>query len=145
MFILALTFAVASIPGITAKDPYPRGCVDCHNGTANTSITAVMKQLTQKADASLLTKAQAAAPKGMTIKGKHPNVSTMVKDIPSSCLKCHARGSKMAPPFAELMHTVHLTGGDKNGYLSTFGGECTYCHKFNAATGQWSMPNAAEK
>ena len=145
MFILALTFAVATIPGITAPDSYPHGCVDCHNGKVNTSMMAIMKQLPQKVDPKLLAQAQAAAPKGLTLKGKHPNVVTMVKETPNSCLTCHSTGSKSAPPFAEMIHAIHLTGGEKNAYLTMFGGTCTYCHKFNANNGQWSMPSAAER
>lgn len=135
------------IPGITAKDDYPKACADCHVNKKDMpgTLSADVKQWTTKVDAKLLAKAQAASPKGMTLKGKHPNVTAMVKEVPSGCLKCHAKDSKMAPPFATLMHAIHLTGGEENRFLTMFQGECTDCHKLNITTGQWSLPSAAEK
>lgn len=135
MLILALTFAIATIPGITAKDAYPKGCVDCHTGKAGqpAPITTI------NVDAKLLAKAQASAPKGMTLKGKHPNVAAMVKAAPADCLKCHQKGSKMAPAFAQMMHMIHLTGGDQNPFLTKFDGACTNCHKLDQKTGTWGF------
>ena len=135
------------IPGITAKDEYPRACVDCHVNRKDMpgTLSADLQQWTAKVDPKLLAKAQASAPKGMTLKGKHPNVAAIVKETPSGCLKCHAKDSKMAPAFATLMHTIHLTGGENSPFLATFQGECTHCHKLNLATGQWTLPSASEK
>ena len=147
MWILAMMFAVATIPGITAKDVYPHGCVDCHTGKANmpAPLSADLKGWTTKVDPALVTKVQPSAPKGVTLKGKHPNVTAMVKDIPGGCLKCHAQTSKSAPPLASMMHEIHLTGGEKNPFLTTFGGHCTHCHKLDAKTGAWSLGSGAEK
>lgn len=150
-FFLLATVATAAppaarkIPGITDKDVYPRACVDCHINRAGmpASLSVIIKQWNTKVDPSLLAKAQAAAPKGVTLKGKHFNAP--VKDVPASCLKCHAKGSKVAPPFATMMHLIHLTGGEANSYLTTFQGECTHCHKLNETTGAWSIPSSPEK
>lgn len=135
----------AKIPGITAKDSYPRACVDCHVTRAGMpgALSATMKQWATKVDPAVLAKAQASAPKGMTLKGKH--FLAPVKDVPTACLKCHAKGSKVAPPFASMMHAIHLTGGEANPFLTTFQGECTNCHKLNLTTGEWSLPSGAEK
>lgn len=122
------------MPLFAAKVEFPRGCVDCHTGTKDTpaALSVRLKEWTTRVDPALLAKAQAAAPKGMTLKGKHPNVAAMVKEIPASCLKCHAKDSKMAPPFAAMMHTIHDTA-------------CTNCHKVDAKSGQVTVPSAAEK
>jgi len=134
--------AARKIPGINDKDPYPKGCVDCHTGRGGMPVPldADVKQWTTKVDPKLLARFQAFVPKGMTLKGKHPNVAAMVKSIPSGCLKCHAKGSKVAPPFATMIHGIHLLGGDTNTFMTTFQGECTFCHKLNDKSGEWTMP-----
>ncbi len=138
--------AARKIPGITAKDPYPRGCVDCHVNRADMPVplSARMKEWSDKVDPKLLARLQPFAPNGTTLKGKHPNVTAMIKEIPGGCLKCHARGSKIAPPFTTMIHGIHLTGGDSNTFLTTFQGECTFCHKLTKVP-EWSMPSAGEK
>lgn len=139
--------AARKIPGINEKDPYPKGCVDCHVKTAGmpAPLSADLKDWTSKVDAALLAKLQAVAPKGMQLKGKHPNVAAMTKEIPASCTKCHAKGSKMAPSLASIVHELHLAGGDKNTFVAKFDGECTYCHKFNEKTAEWTIVSGAEK
>jgi len=137
------------IPGINAEDRFPGGCVDCHlNYTdmkMDTRISTLMKQWTTAVDPKLLAKAQATAPSGMTLKGKHPNVDASLKDIPSGCLKCHAKGSKTAPPFSRMLHAFHLSGGEENHFMTMFQGECTHCHKIDVSTGEWSMRSGPEK
>jgi len=141
LLLLALIAAVTAsgeparkIPGITIKDVYPHGCVDCHTGKSGMPAT-VANLLAAPAAAS---KAKPFVPKTFTLKGKHPSVAT-ITDIPAGCMKCHTATSKIAPPLKPIIHGVHLTGGDANAFLTTFGGECTHCHKFNAATGEWSI------
>ncbi len=149
--ILFLTLAGASppsarkIPGLTIKDAYPQGCVDCHVNRPDmpAPLSVRIKQWSEKVDPKLLAQAKASAPKGVTLKGKH--LAVPVKDVPGACLKCHGKGSKMAPPFATMLHAIHLTGSDGNPFLTTFQGECTHCHKLNTATGEWSMPSGPEK
>ena len=141
ILLLSLLVAVTAsaeparkIPGITVKDVYPHGCVDCHTGKAGMPAT-IAKIVTSPAAAS-----RAKAFVGtFTLKGKHPPIVDSVKEIPAQCMKCHTATGKIAPAFAPMIHGVHLTGGDANPFLTTFGGECTHCHKFNSATGQWSM------
>jgi hypothetical protein len=88
---------------------------------------------------------QAFAPKEMTLEGNHPPVTAALKDIPASCAKCHNANSKVIPPFAPLMHGVHLAKGDQSEFVQRFQGECTHCHKLNKATGTWSLPSGAGK
>jgi len=154
-FLATTTFAIPLLAATPApktaamlvKDPFPNGCVDCHSNKKDMPVplSTGLKEWTTKVDRALLAKSQAAAPKGMSLKGKHPNVTAMVKEIPSGCLKCHAKDSKMAPPFATLMHAIHFSGVEANRFVTTFNGECTVCHKLNTTSGQWSLANGAEK
>ena len=136
------------IPGITTQDPFPRACVDCHiNYTEmnlDTRFSTLMKIWRVKVDSALLQKAQDAAPAGMILKGKHPDKPDSFNNVPGECLTCHSKISKTAPPFARMIHKIHLTGGEENHFLTIFQGECTYCHKLNLASGSWTIPSGAE-
>lgn len=137
-----------NIPGITTPDQFPNACVDCHiNYTEmnmDTRFSTLMKLWREKVDSALLVKAQDAAPEGMILKGKHPKAPTSFNKIPAECLTCHSKKSNTAPPFARMIHMIHLTGGANNNYLTIFQGECTYCHKLNSNTGEWTIPSAPE-
>jgi len=136
-----------AIPGINADDPFPVACVSCHTvlpDGRDVRLSTLTTQWTHGVDSLLLAAAQSAAPQGLVLKGRHPDVTSAFADIPARCLTCHARTSTMAPPFARLVHLVHLTPGPTNVYLSMFRGECTYCHKLDKATGAWSIPSGPE-
>lgn len=136
-----------AIPGITAEDPHPNGCVDCHVNMKeldmDVRISTLMAQWQAGVEPKLLAAAKAAAPDPEKITGKHPKASTS-GEIPKSCLICHGAASKTAPPFARLMHVVHLTGGEENLYMGYYQGDCTHCHKLDAKTGAWAIPSAKE-
>lgn len=136
------------IPGITAPDAFPNACVSCHVNVPEQKLDArlstLMKGWTIKVDSTLLATAQAAAPAGVTLRGKHAPVTAALRNIPAGCIRCHGADSKKAPPFARMMHLIHLTRGDENHFMTFMQGECTHCHKLNAATGVWSIPSAPE-
>ena len=125
---LALVLLAAATPA--KKDAYPRACVDCH-AKPEMRISALL----QKPKPALTAKIQPLAPKDVKLAGKHPAVAFALKDIPAKCMSCHSATSKTAPRFSRMMHVIHLTDGQ---------GECTNCHKFNAATAEWAIPSAAE-
>jgi hypothetical protein len=136
-----------AIPGVTADDPFPLACVACHvvlPDGRDVRLSTLTRQWMGGVDSLLLAAAQSAAPTGLTLTGRHPDVATAFADIPARCMTCHARNSTMAPPFARLLHRVHLTPGPTNIFLTAFQGECTYCHKLDPATGAWSIPSGAE-
>ncbi len=139
--------ALRAIPGITAPDSFPRACVDCHvnlpEHKMDARLSTLLAQWSKSVEPGLLEKAEGAAPPGVTLKGRHPKLGAL-GSIPARCMKCHAAASKTAPPFRKLIHRIHLVGGEKNDYLTEFGGQCTYCHKLNEATGEWSIPSAPE-
>lgn len=140
------------VPGITAADTFPGACVDCHlNYTEmnlDTRFSTLMKRWNKGVEPALLARAQASAANGVTLEGRHPAVDDVARDIPRACLACHANDATnpgKAPPFGRLMHSVHLSGGEKSPFMTIFQGECTHCHKLNPATGEWSLPSGAEK
>lgn len=137
------------IPGLTAEDKFPNGCVDCHINMPDIKqderISTLMSKWNKKVEIKLLKKAQAVAPSGMTLKGIHPPASESLKNVPDACMTCHSKTSRTAPPLAALLHVIHLTGADNNHFLTIFQGECTYCHKLNDTTGVWMMPSGSEK
>jgi cytochrome c2 len=147
-----LLVALAALPmaGLAAGDPFPKGCVSCHTmdkakGVDNRLGVALAQWTAGKIDAGLLAQAKASMPAGVALKGKHPAAADSLEDVPNACLDCHDAGSKKAPPFGQLLHLVHLTGGTSNAYVTTFKGDCTHCHKLDAKTGAWSMPSGAQQ
>ncbi|MEQ1731078.1 MAG: hypothetical protein ABL982_22140 [Vicinamibacterales bacterium] len=140
--------AVRQIPGLTAKDAYPNGCVDCHivSKDADGRIGALMATWTSAVPAALTEKARASSVDASKIKGKHPAVANVKANIPQTCIAaCHKPGSTTAPPFARLMHVIHLTGGSGNRFLTANQGECMHCHKLDQKTGTWKTASSAEK
>jgi hypothetical protein len=139
------------IPGINATDAFPGACVDCHvlkppGVTTDARLSTQLKGWTSgKVDAALLAKVQGSAPAGLKLKGKHPAVEDALEDIPAACSECHSEDSKKAPPLAAMVHRIHLVGAEKNRFIMVNQGECTHCHKLNAATGAWSVPSGPEK
>ena len=138
------------IPGITTADPFPQACVSCHvlraEENLDVRLSTIVKRLGDTVPPALLARAQAAAPAGVTLKGRHPETKPEVfQNIPRGCLECHGRAAREAPPFARLLHAIHLQGGEANHFLTMFQGECTLCHKLDAGTGAWSIPSGPEK
>lgn len=123
--------------------------MDCHlnytEAKLDTRFSTLLEHWGGAVEAKLLAKARAAAPSGMGVQGKHPKVAAAIADIPARCLVCHGKNSKTSPPFARLLHSIHLVGGEENHFLTLFQGECTHCHKLDLATGQWRIPSAPER
>jgi hypothetical protein len=140
--------AARQIPGITTKDTFPNGCVDCHTSASPMGDTRMSTMLTKWAtavDAPLLAKAKASMVDPSKVKGKHPTVPRPGANVPQGCLAaCHKKGSTLAPPFVMLVHAIHLTGA-QNRFLTEFQGECTHCHKLDQKTGAWRIPSGPEK
>jgi hypothetical protein len=138
---------MVDIPGITTPDKTPHACVDCHvnhpEKNMDYRLPSILAQWRKGADPRILAKAKAAAPEGRTLTGKHPDVAGQIKIIPDDCLKCHKRDAQMAPPFAKLLHTIHLAGGPENHFLTMAKGTCTSCHKLDLKTGAWHMGSGA--
>lgn len=143
----AQTPALPTIPGITAADEFPAACVSCHvvlPDGMDVRLSTLMGQWQVQVDSILLATAQSAAPAGLRLEGRHPDAAGSLESIPIGCMACHGRNATRAPPFARLMHRIHLVGGEANHFLTLFRGECTYCHKLDAESGAWSIPTGPE-
>jgi len=139
---------IRAIPGITAPDSFPNACVDCHtvypDRNLDVRLSTRLSAWSTSVEPRLLALTKAASPAGFRVEGRHPDAADAVLDIPNGCLECHGRNSDQAPPFARLLHTIHLTGGPENHFLSGFQGECTLCHKLDKASGAWTIPSRPE-
>lgn len=129
-----LIVAMTSTRSVGDGDASPKACVDCHKG--ETKLSTKLAAWTVKVDGPIAAHVAASMPKGVKAKGKHPKLP-FGKAIPKSCLGCHGKTSKMAPPFSQLMHLIHETGANKI--------DCASCHKLDAATGVMSVPSGDEQ
>jgi hypothetical protein len=140
---------LSDIPSITTPDRTPHACVDCHKNYPEMKkdfrLTVILAGWRNGTDPDIVKKASACAPAGVTLQGRHPDVSALVKVIPNDCLMCHSRNSSSAPPFAKLLHAIHLEGGAENGFLARANGTCTSCHKLDQKTGTWGLGSGEEK
>ena len=137
------------VPGLTGGDTHPGACVDCHVDYPDRGMDARLSvQLARwtrgEVDPRLLRQARASAPTGAAIEGRHPESTDSLGDIPGACLECHGAEAREAPPFAGLIHLVHLDGGAQNHFVTVFQGECTLCHKLDGRTGRWTVPSGPE-
>jgi hypothetical protein len=140
--------AIRQIPGITAKDVYPNGCVDCHvaGKDGDMRMSTGMAKWTSAVPAALVEMSRASSADPSKIKGKHPPMPNVKANVPQTCLSvCHKKGSTFAPPFARLLHAIHLLRGSKNRFMTAHQGECTHCHKLDQKTGTWKVASGAEK
>jgi len=137
------------IPGLTAPDPFPRGCVDCHvnmpDQNMDVRLSTLMRGWQEQVEPALLARVRAFTPVEIALAGNHPQVEVAGEAIPKACLECHTSTSTTAPPFDRLLHGLHLVGGAENHFLSLFQGECTHCHKLDTATGVWSLGSGVEQ
>lgn len=137
------------IPGITAPDQFPRGCVDCHVNRPDLKmdvrLSTVMRHWQEQVDPAFLARITPFVPVSTVLKGKHPSFQAESADIPQVCLLCHAKTSEYPPPLGPLLHGLHLVGGENNHFLSKFQGECTLCHKLNVQSGDWSLGSGREE
>jgi hypothetical protein len=141
--------APRQVPGLTATDTHPGACVDCHvvyrERGMDVRLSVLLKKWTDgDVEPGLLALARASAPAGLTVEGRHPEVARSLGDIPAACLDCHGSASNEAPPFARLIHLVHLAGAGQNHFMAEYQGECTLCHKLDRRTGEWSIPSRPE-
>lgn len=142
------------IPGITAPDEEPNGCVSCHRlrediGQDFRLSTQIEEWSSEGAPEWLLMVAQRAAPEGVTLTGYHPKVAAQARTetIPDLCLGCHGEDSTYAPPFARLLHLIKFAQPEdlaENHFITSYRGQCTYCHTLNKDTGVMSVKSGKE-
>ena len=108
----------AYLPGITSKDAFPNGCVDCHTNQGEGKDYRITAELAK-------------------ING-HPKVDKIVKVVPKDCLMCHKAGPK-PPVFSQAMHMVHFQKPTENPFVTVYKGACLNCHSLDLATGEMSV------
>lgn len=135
-------------PDLDPGDHFPRGCVDCHvvlpADQRDVRLSTIMKKLSEQVDQRLMDRVANLVQGKSTLKGQHPTLRDSSLNIPADCLNCHRTGSNVAPSFADMMHVIHLSGGNDNHYLSLFQGNCRLCHKFNPQSGTFMVPSYTE-
>lgn len=97
--LVALTLSLSL--AVSAADPYPNGCLDCHKKTADK-------------DMSLPTVVKAAYAKHIPVKAD--------ADV-NFCLKCHKAGSKV--PLSKIAHDAH---NKSKVFTGDYKGSCLSCH-----------------
>jgi len=119
--VYAAPKAIPPLPGINAPDKQPKGCVDCHveQGGRDFRLIAVLKGL----------------------KGGHPDVSKIVKNVPADCLKCHFSSAK-APVLGSMVHRNHFINLVDNDFLASDFGSCLSCHTIDRQSGKIAYKNA---
>lgn len=140
---------VPEIPGLTVEDPFPRGCVDCHidrpEEKMDVRISTQIRTWSERVDTEVLERVRTITADTVELSGRHPLLPAQsYEDIPASCMECHDGTRQGIPRMGPMLHALHLVGGQENHFLTVFGGECTYCHKFDADTGNWSILSAPE-
>jgi cytochrome c553 len=149
------------IPGVNFKDPWQKGCVDCHTSTDPKSklarITVQLDNWNKNpapdyviAAAKGAVVAQGGNPAKVT--GKHPTPGAMYrgKDIPgdpakkTECFMCHNPGNKDIPQLDTMLYLLKygdfrggkfVTPPTKNEFVTKYGGWCTACHAFEVKDG----------
>ena len=106
------------LPGITVKDPYPDGCIDCHKDEGGGKDFRLNTELSK-------------------LNG-HPKIDNIVKTVPKDCLICHKGGPK-PPALGQSLHMVHFQKPSENVFVTQFKGACLNCHSLDLATGVTSL------
>lgn len=156
--------ATTLIPGITAADSTPRGCVDCHRPPSASSddtrlSTRIINWSQAGASDEMMTAARAAWPSSR-LTGQHPYGSEMLSlpnctschpgrtpEQPTTCLFCHDETTER--PLGPLVHTIHYSlnpevSGTAPEFLTVYGGFCTLCHAHEETTGHMRLKRGAE-
>ena len=112
---LILAFADDGAPllsGITVADEHPNGCVDCHkkSGDDDYRLNVSLMEL------------------------DHPDITSIVKNLPGDCGMCHREGSK-AGAISLQTHRIHYQNASENHFVTSYGGECLACHSLNVEDG----------
>jgi len=156
LFCLCASMALANDPpmpeiaGLTVEDKVPGACVDCHvnmpENKMDVRLSSQMARWARAVDEKSLAKVRTIVPKSVKLLGKHPQLSKdNFRDLPASCMACHRPDRIDVPQMGPMLHALHFLGGRDNHFLTLFKGQCTHCHKFDKATGVWSVPSGPEK
>jgi hypothetical protein len=121
--VLALTAQVppGKLPGLVSADPFPKGCVDCHKLQADGKDYRLNVGLKQVA--------------------KHPDITSIVKNVPTDCTMCHKAGAT-AGLISSAVHKAHYEAKGDGAFVKAYGGECLNCHTVNPTTFEVKVKSA---
>ena len=113
--VLILTAQVppGKLPGLVSADPFVKGCVDCHKtqtGGADYRLNVSLKQV-----------------------AKHPDITNLVKNLPTDCAMCHKAGTA-ARSLDVVVHKSHYEAKGDGVFVKNYGGDCLSCHTLNTTT-----------
>jgi cytochrome c551/c552 len=113
----------AFLPGITATDEHPNGCVDCHKNQGEGKDYRLNVSLAK-------------------LPG-HPKIDAMVKQLPEGCMMCHREGGKVSA-LNLMLHKAHYAKPADNPFVQFYQGACLNCHKLDPASGKMTVKSAAK-
>ena len=106
--------AGVKLPGITAADEHPNGCVDCHANAGEGQDHRLNISVNEIED--------------------HPDITAIVKTVPKDCGMCH-RPNVAAGPLNLQAHRIHYEDPSENHFIEFYAGQCLECHGLNNETG----------
>lgn len=106
------------------EDPKPEGCVDCHKPRPDIGRDFRLSLGLQEIE-------------------NHPNVWERVatEEIPTMCMTCHL------DTFSNVAHKFHFefeTDPLENHFISSYQGQCLYCHALDLETGEMEVKRGFE-
>ncbi|MCU0976083.1 MAG: hypothetical protein MUC71_07190 [Steroidobacteraceae bacterium] len=99
----------AYLPGLTAPDEAPQGCVSCHKGSRN------LKVMLDALD--------------------HRDMGDKIKVVPDDCKSCHEDDDELEA-LGPVSHSMHYARGSKSDFVVKHGGSCLNCHALSTGTGE---------
>jgi hypothetical protein len=102
----------AYLPGLTAPDEAPEGCVSCHKGKRT------LKVMLDALD--------------------HRDMGDKIKVVPDDCKSCH-EDDKDLEALGPVSHSMHYARGSKSDFVVKHGGSCLNCHALSTGTGEVSI------
>ncbi len=119
---------VPELPGITVEDAKPQGCVDCHKPRPDIERDFRLSIELQELEG-------------------HPDISGMVasQEIPGLCMSCHTESFK---PLSAIVHKKHFEFEEdplENHFISSYQGQCLYCHALDLETGEMAVKSGLEE
>ena len=121
VLLLTAQAVPGKLPGLVSADPFGKGCVDCHKVQTDGKdlrVSAVLKGVKN-----------------------HPNITSIVKNLPTDCTMCHKAGTT-AKELNIVLHKVHYELKADSAFVKSYGGECLNCHLFDATTFEMKVKSA---
>lgn len=141
LIALVMVFAVAVIGcGQTKKAAKQPKQTKQEAKTEDPTKGMVFVSSTEKPDACTSCHVKVSADKDYSLNGETKNIKghpTVTANTIQECMGCHKDKG-----FDKVLHKAHLTGGDKNKFVTEYKGSCVQCHKLDAK-GQLAIPGLA--